>query len=325
MGGRMYATCLSCLMLEVYYRYDKFPEVRSVAVTGTPAELAAPLLAQLGAGHDEVTRAVAIARLSEELGTQAQAPLVAFLRAPGDLVARQDAAQALARVATPAVLADLLGLMDDPDAAIRDQLGRAITRAASSECVPDLIQRLADPRPHVRIFAARALASLGDAAAIGPLVAREAGEPDGGVKRELAAAIRALSSRSALDRILDDAGFLANDPARRAELRDALALLENGTLAEKLAAAKTKQPPAYAACVKVLKEQGRLGVAPFLIAALELDDVEARTQADQLLSALAGRNVQFPAAGDLHARRDGVLRWQAWWKEARELFVGGAK
>ena len=62
-----------------------------------------PLLAQLG-GADAVARAVAMRRLEEEFGTAAQAPLLGVVREPGVLAARQDAAEVLARVATPSIV-----------------------------------------------------------------------------------------------------------------------------------------------------------------------------------------------------------------------------
>jgi HEAT repeat protein len=322
MGGRIWGTAISCLMLEVYYRYEKFPEVRSLAVTGSIAELARPLLEKFGAGGTAVERAVAMRRLEEELGTGAQAPLFQLLRDSKDLEARQDAAEVLSHLATAAFLSDFLGMLDDPDGVIQERLHRAVARAASPDCVPDLAKRLADDRAHVRFFAARTLGQLGVAAALAPLLERSAVEPDAGVKNEITNAIRALSNRSGLDQLLDDAGFPATDPARRADVREGLRVLENSGLPEKLVAAKTKQPAIYAATLAPLKELGRYGLVPLLIAALELEDVEGRKVADQTLVALAGRGQDFQAEADPKLRKAAIGRWNAWWATAREVLTG---
>jgi HEAT repeat protein len=308
-------------MLEVYYRYEKFPEVRSLSVTGSVAELLKPLIEKLGGGAGEVERAVAMRRIEEEFGTSAQAPLLKMLREPGELAARQDAAEVLAHVATASVLSDLLAGLDDPDPTIQDRLHRAVARAARPECVPDLARRLADERAHVRLFAARTLGQLGEPTALAPLLERSAAEPDGAVKNEIAAAVRALSNRSALDRLLDDAGFPATDPSRRADLREGLRVLESSGLPEKLVAAKQTRPELYAACLAPLQELGRTGLVPLLIAALELEDPEARALADQLLVALAGRSMDFKPAADPRTRREAAARWSAWWKTARDAFA----
>ena len=323
-GGRVYGTALSCLMLEVYYRYDKFPEVRSLSVTGSIADLAKPLVAKLGSGGTEVERAVAMRRLEEELGTSAQAPMLQLLRESKELTVRQDAADVLSHVATASILSDLLFLLDEPDGAIRERLHRAVVRAASPACIPDLVRRLADERSFVRFHAARTLGQLGRTEALAPLLERASVEPDGGVKSEITMAIRALANRSALDQLLDDAGFLATDPARRADLREGLRVLESSGLPEKLVAAKPKQPDLYAACLAPLKELGRAGFVPLLIAALELDDPEARTLADRLLVALAGRSMDFKPAADPKLRKEAIARWAAWWKSAREAFNAGS-
>jgi len=323
-GGRVYGTALSCLMLEVYYRYEKFPDVRSLSVTGSIAELAKPLLDQLGAGTAPVARAVAMRRIEEEFGTAAQAPLLMIVREPGDLSRRQDAAEILARVATASILSDLLGLLDDPDPTIQDRLFQALARGASPASVPDLARRLADERGHVRLWAARTLGRIGAPEALAPLVARSAVEPDANVKNEIAGAVRALSNRSALDRILDDAGFLATDAARRADLREGLRVLEGHGLPEKLAAAREKQPDVYAACLAPLRELGRTGLVPLLIAALDLEDPDGRALADQLLVALAGRSMNFDARAEPKLRKEAVARWGAWWKSARTAFQAGA-
>ncbi|MBM4014285.1 MAG: hypothetical protein FJ293_04890, partial [Planctomycetes bacterium] len=255
-GGRVYGTAMSALMLEVYYRYEKFPEVRSLSVTGSLAELAKPFLGQLGSGGSEVERAVAMRRLEEELGTSAQAPLLHLLRTSSDLAARQDAAEVLAHVATSSILSDLLGLLDEPDGTVQERLFRAVGRAAHPDCIPDLARRLADERAHVRRFAARTLGQLGSAAALAPLIARQAVEADGGVKDAIAQAIRALGNRSAIDLLLDEAGFLATEPARRADVREGLRLLDQHALPARIAAAKEREPERHAAAVAALREHG---------------------------------------------------------------------
>lgn len=320
-GGRVYGTAMSALMLEVYYRYEKFPDVRSLSVTGSLADLAKPLLSKLGGGGSEVERAVTMRRLEEELGTSAQAPLLALLRTSGDLAARQDAAEVLSHVATAAIVSDLLGLLDEPDGTVQERLFRAVGRAASPDCVGDLARRLADERPHVRRFAARTLGQMGQPAALAPLIARQPLEPDGAIKDEIAQAIRALANRSALDTLLDEAGIVATEPARRADVREGLRLLDHHALPARIVAAKASEPERYAAVLAALRDHGRRALVPLLLVALELQDGEARAWADQLLVALAGRNFAFDANADERLRKEAVARWRAWWKGAQELLA----
>ncbi len=320
-GGRVYATAMSALMLEVNYRYDKFPDVRSLSVTGSLADLAKPLLAKFGGGGSEVERAVAMRRIEEELGTSAQAPLMQLLRSSGDLVARQDAAEVLAHVATSSILTDLLGLLDEPDATVQERLFRAVGRAAHPDCIPDLAHRLADERVHVRRFAARTLGQLGSIAALAPLIARQTIEPDGGVKEEIARAMRALSNRSAIDMLLDEAGFLSTEPARRADVREGLRLLDAHALPARIAAAKASEPERYAAVLAALRENGRRALVPLLLVCLELEEAQARAWADELLVALAGRSQAFDANAAERLRKEAVARWRAWWKSAQEALA----
>ncbi|MSR47771.1 MAG: hypothetical protein EXS13_12040 [Planctomycetes bacterium] len=320
-GGRVYATAMCALMLEVYYRYEKFPEVRGLSITGSLESITAPLIAKLGSGGSDIERAVAMRRLEEELGTSAQAPLLQLLRTSSDLAAKQDAAEVLAHVANSAGLTDLLGLLDEPDGTVQERLFRAVGRAADPNCIPDLARRLADERPHVRRFAARTLGQLGSTAALAPLIARQTVEPDGGIKDEITQAIRTLSNRGALDLLLDEAGFLATEAARRADVREGLRLLENHPLLTRIVAAKAGEPECYAAAIAALRDHGRRALVPLLLVALALQDAEARGWADQLLIALAGRNQGFDANAIERVRKEAVTRWRAWWKSAQELLA----
>ena len=74
---------------------------------------------------------------------------------------------------SPAVLpqpvADLTGLLADPEARVRRRAALAIGRVGLQEGVAPLVGRLADPEPEVRQMAAFALGLIGSATAAGPL------------------------------------------------------------------------------------------------------------------------------------------------------------
>ncbi len=74
-------------------------------------------------------------------------------------------------VPPPAILPDLVALLDDADARIRRRAMLAVGRVGSPDGVLPLMAKVADPEPQVREMAAFSLGLLGDRRAIEPLVA----------------------------------------------------------------------------------------------------------------------------------------------------------
>jgi len=319
-GGRIYSTALCTLMLEVYYRYDRFPEVRNLSVTGSIQDQIAPLLRLLGNSGDEVARGVAMRRVEDEFGTAAQGPLLRLLRESQDPQARHDASFLLRRCATSAVLTDLLELMMDSDDVVLANVSQTLARVAHPACVPELVKRLEDPRVAVRGHAARTLGKVGDVSALEGLVARSTVEPDGWVKNEILEAIRALGNRSGLMALLADAGITL-DPRRLEDVREGLSMLERENLVEPLLKLKTAAPDAYAGMVGAIAADGRQSLIPLLIAALSSNDGVVCERANRLLLALTGAAISYDPAAPSPVRKETLRQWTLWWKSARDSLL----
>ena len=322
-GGTLYSTALCTLMLEVYYRYDEFPEVRMLATTGSIRDAIQPFLDDLLAPDGEVDRAITKRLIEERFGSGAQAPMLNLLRTHDDLRVRRDAAEVLGRVATSSVLSDLLDLVDQEDAAIRTHVLRGLSRCASPAAIPALAARLADERRDVRGHAARVLAEIGKPQVVGDLLKQLDQEQDSWVRGQIQHAIERLASTRALHLVFADAGFGPDQSARRADIAIGLEMVEREGLIETIAGCKQTQPGLYQRALEEIKRFGRQSSIPLLVVALELDDAGARERAVKLLRALTGKRFDFVADAPARERKEAVDRWQQFWTQMAKDLLGG--
>lgn len=107
--------------------------------------------------------------------------LLIAVRNGGALVERLHALWGLWQVGRrhPVIAADLLFLLDDPEAEIRGQAARVLGELGMPAAIPALIAALRDSSPRVRSFAATALGRLQAAEAFSPLVDALAENADG--------------------------------------------------------------------------------------------------------------------------------------------------
>jgi hypothetical protein len=178
---------------------------------------------------------------AEGLGTlgvpEAGPVLTGLLRHPSESV-RQTAAQALERVAEPAVLDRLLALLDDPATAVRFGLVGAVGRAAGDGLALTDAQRaplyarleellLRDPDAGVRGRAATVLGQCGGPAQLPFLMRRLLSQEDARVQEKTWSAIEEITCRAAslpLVRALDRQLAEARQGNRRLQLLGELAL-----------------------------------------------------------------------------------------------------
>jgi HEAT repeat protein len=214
-----------------------------------------------------------VVEAAEDLGTlgvpEAGPVLVVLLRHPSAPV-RQTAAQALERVANPAVLDGLLGALDDPAVTVRFSLVGALGHAAgdgkalSDASKARLLERLEglllhDPDPGVRSRAARVLGECGPPAVLPVLWGRVLAAEDGRVQEKAWAAFTDILDRSAHTALVtewDQRLARAGQGARRVQL-----LTEVATRWQKREQTRVLVGAVTEALVQAQLEQGKWSAA----------------------------------------------------------------
>ncbi len=324
-GGRIFQTAMSVLMLTTYYRYDRAPKPRVTAFTGDVEAKAEPYLETIRSETDPMARAIASRKLLDRFGS-ALAPLLVrklSARDETDPALRERYALLLSECAAPETEAAVLDLLGDPlSAPFAETLVRTLEAIASKASIPALAARLDDGSAIVRGTAARALGKIGDPSAAPALSRRLETEGDGGVKEAIGAALRRLGSRESLAAVLGDA--LSATAPGWLRTRDALDVLETGGLAKFLLAERAADPALYARCVSAIRAGEEASAVPVLLLLMESRDLEARREASKLLRALTMKYLPFEPEGKDDARAAALERWRAWWKENAAHYRAGS-
>jgi len=135
---------------------------------------------------------------------------------------RWKAAEALARIGTPAV-GPLITLLDDPDEDVRWKVAIALGETEDPRAVEPLITLLDDPDSYVRSRAALALGSIGDPALPGLLASLSS--PDPAIRAAVLSALGGIGSDQVIPPLID-ALF---DPVDMVSLEAAMSLAKIGS------------------------------------------------------------------------------------------------
>ena len=151
------------------------PAVRADAVctlaAGGDAALAGPALTRMLADGDELVRAEAADALGELGYGPALDAVRAVLRTDRSALVRAAAAETLGDLGQPSALTELIGALDDEDAAVRGYAANAIGLVGGPELLPVLDLRLCtEPVPSVRAELHGARCRLGAPGALAELL-----------------------------------------------------------------------------------------------------------------------------------------------------------
>ncbi len=135
---------------------------------------------------------------------------------------RWKAAEALARIGTPAV-GPLITLLDDPDDDVRWKVAIALGEIGDPRAVAPLIARLSDPDAYVRSRVALALGSIGDPAITG--LTESLSSPDPAIRAAVVVALGEIGSDQVIPPLID-ALF---DPVDMISLEAAMSLAKIGS------------------------------------------------------------------------------------------------
>ncbi len=135
---------------------------------------------------------------------------------------RWKAAEALARIGTPAV-GPLITLLDDPDEDVRWKVAIALGEIGDPQAVAPLIALLDDPDSYVKSRAALALGSIGDPAL--PKLLASLASPDPAVRAAVLSALGVIGSDQVIPPLID-ALF---DPVDMVSLEAAMSLTKIGS------------------------------------------------------------------------------------------------
>ncbi|MGA1524990.1 MAG: HEAT repeat domain-containing protein, partial [Planctomycetota bacterium] len=166
----------------------------------------------------------------------------------------------------------------------------------------------------VRIFAARALGRRGIHEAALALSTRLDAEGDQGVKNELAAALRMLSTRDSLSKLVDRA--LPKGEQGRLAVYEGLDLLQADGLADRLVALESSESDLFDAAVGAVREHRGGALVPLLIVLLDSDSIENRQVAIKYLQAITRHTHGFKPEDSPGDRKKAVKEWERWWKQA---------
>jgi HEAT repeat protein len=145
--------------------------IRALAAGGEPAQVG-PLIAALLADSDELVRAEATDVLGELGYGPALDAIRALLRADRSALVRAAAAESLGDLGQPSALVELVGALDDDDAAVRAYTANSVGLIAGPESIPSLELRLGvEPEPSVRVELHGARYRLGAPGALAELIA----------------------------------------------------------------------------------------------------------------------------------------------------------
>lgn len=225
----------------------------------------------------------AVRRAVDDEG-RAEALVGAIRRADGWRT-RASLARALQDLGEPAVR-PLVGLLADPDPALRQLAARGLGRTGSDRAVEPLIGRLADPSADVRHWAAVALGDLGAGRAVEPLIDL-LGEDAGALRLAAASALGRIGAAEAVAPLVEALGDPR--PWTRAGVVEALGAIGSEDAVEPLLALlddRTEAVHVRRAVVVALSQirSSRAGAA--LRRALHDPDREVRIYAAEALHAL---------------------------------------
>jgi protein-S-isoprenylcysteine O-methyltransferase Ste14 len=127
--------------------------------------------------------------------------LVAAMRSSDSSRGRAGLADALADIGAAAV-GPLIGLLDDPDPALRQEAARVLGRVRSPEAVEPLLGRLSDEDPNVQYWAILALGQSRSREAVEPLIAILSSRTRS-TSRAAAVALGQIGSPAAVDALMD--------------------------------------------------------------------------------------------------------------------------
>jgi len=167
--------------------------------TANPLRMVSNMLSlqALQSSSEPDRRARAIRQLGEARIEIAVADLIALLEDP-DAEVREESALALGRIGTPPAVDALLARLEDPQTDLGPEILKGLRKAGDRRAVPALIQHLHKGTPEIREEAARTLGVLGDARAAEPLLEVLYGAEE---ERVAAAAAEALARLGILDAI----------------------------------------------------------------------------------------------------------------------------
>ncbi len=314
-GGRIYQTALGILMLTTYYRYDRAPKIKVYPFTGNLREHTAPFLATLRTEEDPQTQALVLQKLVDEIGPSL-VPVIAEAAAdPKEQKAlREMLARALVTISEPRHEPLILPLLGSDNGVVAANAARAIAENGSDTAAQAMIAALNHGNRNVRIFAARALGRLGIHEAALALSTRLDAEGDNGVKNELAAALRMLSTRDSLSKLVDRA--LPKGEQGRLAVYEGLDLLQADGLADRLVALGGSESDLFDAAVGAVREHRGGALVPLLIVLLDSDSIENRQVAIKYLQAITRHTHGFKPEDSPGDRKKAVKEWERWWKQA---------
>lgn len=316
-GGRIYSTALCSLMLEIYYRFDKFPERRSLRVTGGRKDIFVPYLERLGKGS-EIDRALAMREIEEKFEEGAIPFLLQLMRSEPDVEVRRDISEIFLSVGNWVHIPLYAEFLRDPDPTVRHRIIKALGNIGHPDALPQLLPYLESRDPNDRYCAAQALERICDPKALPALLQAVPKEKDGGVAHMLQRAVQAITRRSSMKELLDHLPGI--EPRERRALEEGLSVLSDGRdlILDILAQKGSKVFENY---LKILSKYGRHSPIPVLILTLENKNPEVRTAAVHTLRRLSGQSFGFNPDKDPREQEKELEKWQEWWKESRkELF-----
>jgi len=314
-GGRVYQTALGVLMLTNYYRYDRALKVRVRPFTGDIAKSIEPYLEALRtSGKDEgMYRKLVLNKMIDHFGSAMGATLIRTLKARKDTVElRRELAGVLGSVCESKHENMLLGLLDEPDAAILRLVLDALSRVSTRQSVLTLCQHLNHKKREVRAYAAKSLGRIADARAAEPLSRQLQREKDKWCRDEMQAALAKIAQRKSISTVVNDA--FPGDTTGLLQVLDGLEVLQSHGIAKKLLAAREREPKLYERALAAVRTHREASAIAILIELLDSDDEPTRVESIKLLRALSGRRFGYAPKKSASVRRKAQQAWALWWR-----------
>ncbi len=320
-GGRIYSTALAILTLEVYYRYQRFPEVRDFPLTGSWSQtFKTDYLSRMGKGaRSNVDREVAKREIEEHFGSGAISFVCQALETTDELELRKDLSEILRMIGTPSAVPRVIRLLDDPDPTVKSHLFECLGRVGDEAVVEFLRQQLTHADPHHRAYSARELGRCGDVASLPKLRERMANKPGKWEKDQFQGAMNRLWHLEAVEELIGDLNNLKEQD--REDLRAGLDVFtDRPLLLQALIGLEDVNKRLYVSCAKVLTLFGRSAPVPICIELMMHTDENIRAHAVDFARRLSGVGLPFDPKGEPKDRMEQIVEWRLWWNRNRRDF-----
>ncbi|MEQ8768442.1 MAG: CAP domain-containing protein [Planctomycetota bacterium] len=320
-GGRIYSTALAILTLEVYYRYERFPEVREFPLTGSWAEtFQNEYVSRLGkSAKSNVDREVAKREVEEHFGSGALPFVLRALESADHVELERDLSEILRYIGTPSAIDRIATFLSKGDGAVKGNVFECLGRIGGERVVTLMRAQLQSGSHQHRAFAARELARCREVAALEAIRERVGKSHDQWEKNHHQDAINRLSHLVSVEAAIADLNNLGD--REREDLRAGLDVFtDRPVLLEAFLKLKTEHKRHYESCAKMLVTYGRSCAIPLCIELLLHTDEAIRTHAVDYARRLSGANLPFDPKGEPKDRLEQIVEWRRWWYQNRRDF-----